>query len=218
MADYDSLHEPHAPLLRAALEAASPAGAAVGLDLGCGRGGKTPWLAARCGPAPLAVGLDVDRAALRAGAGPRLAADAHALPLRPGSVGLIWAVAALGALRDPALALAEARRALRPGGALVAAVAGERWVRLRSAPGAPPAGGPLPPAPPPPADGLGDELREALAGAGLRDVALAAYLLEPPGLGLLAAALPLAELGGEPGEPEPRPVLLVAVGYRPPTR
>jgi SAM-dependent methyltransferase len=209
MFDHAALHEPHAGLLRAALELASPRGAAAAVDLACGAGAKTAWLAALCAPGALVVGVDAERGALRtAPAGVWVAGDAHALPLRSASCDLIWCVAALGLFADPARALAEARRALRPGGALVLAVAGERWVRLRAA--APPL------AAPPPADGLGDELRDALEAAGLRAGPLAAYLLDPPGLAPLDAAFPLAELdGASPGEPEPRPVLLVAVGRVP---
>lgn len=211
MVDHAALHEPHAGLLRAALATASPRGAAAAVDLGCGAGAKTAWLAALCAPGALVVGVDLEREALRAApAGVWAAGDAHALPLRAASCDLIWCVAALGLFADPARALAEARRALRPGGTLVLAVAGERWVRLREA------ASPAPLVAAPPADGLGDELRDALEAAGLRAGRPAAYLLDPPGLAPLAAALPLAERdGASPGEPEPRPVLLVAAGRVP---
>lgn len=213
---YAALHEPHEVLLRAALEAASPRGAGVAVDLACGEGAKTPWLAALCAPGALVVAVDVDRGALRAARGPRLAGDAHTLPLRDASCDLIWCVAALGLFADAARALAEARRALLPGGALVLAVAGERWVRLRSAP--PSVVGTASLGVPPPADGLGDELRDTLTAAGLAVGPLAAYLLDPPGLAPLAAALPLADLADAlPDEPEPRPVLLVASGSVPGT-
>lgn len=208
MPDHAALHEPYAPLLRAALEAASPWGAAVAIDLCCGAGAKMPWLAGCCAPGALVVGIDLDRVTLGPADGRRVAADAHALPLRAGSADLIWCVAALGLLRDQALALRQAARALRPGGTLVVAVAGERWVRLRH--GARRAGltRPLP------ADGLGAELCEALEGAGLGATDLAAYLLDPPGRDPLVAALPLTELGdgADVGEPEPVGVLLVATG------
>lgn len=211
-ADYAALQAPHEALLRAALEAESPSGARVALDLACGPGAKTPWLAALAAPGALVLGLDRDRGALRTALpGCWAVADAHALPLRAGSVDLAWCVAALGLFADQELALAELRRVLRPGGTLVVAVAGERWVRLRpppedrAAPGLP--------WPPPPADGLGEELGAALARAGLRSVGLAAYLLEPAGMAPRDALLPLVEVvGAEPCEPEPLPVLLVAAG------
>lgn len=221
MPDWTDLHGPHLELMRAALGAASPRGSGVAVDLGCGAGGKTPWLAGACAPGALVIGLDRDRGALaeaRAGApgGLWLAADAMGLPLRPGAAGLIWCVAALGLFGDQGRALGEAAAALVPGGALVVAAAGERWVRRRRWP----AGlAPDPTAPPPPADDLGADLAAALAGAGLAGVSLAAYLLEPPGLDPRAALLPLADLAPAAplgvGEPEPLPVLLVARGLRP---
>jgi SAM-dependent methyltransferase len=216
MPDYAALHTPHAALLRAALEAASPQGARVALDLGCANGDKTPWLAACAAPDALVLGLDHDPMALRGAClGARICADAHALPLRPATLDLIWCVAVLGLLADPPRALAEAAAALRPGGALVVAAAGERWVRRRAWP----SGEPAPDLPlPPPADGLGAELGEALEAAGLHPVALHAYLLDPPGLTPTAALLPLVGLPGvtplELGEPEPLAVLLLAVGRR----
>jgi SAM-dependent methyltransferase len=242
MPDHAALHEPHAALLRAALQAASPPGAQVALDLACGAGAKTPWLAACAAPGALLIGLDLDREALRAAPrGSRVAADAHALPVRPASLDLIWCVAALGLFAAPGSqdgakplrALAEARRALRPGGALIVATATERWARPRRWPPALAAILAATP-PPPPADDLGADLRELLEAAGLRDVRLAAYLLDPPGLAPVAALLPLlgwetlrplaeARLGpaelaacaasaAEEPEPEALPVLLVAAG------
>lgn len=235
--DIEALHAPYAALLRAALGLATPRGARVALDLACGAGAKTPWLAELAAPAALVLGLDLAPAAVaaaRAGSpgGHWLVADAHRLPLQPGSLDVVWCVAALGLLEHPAVALAEARRALRPGGALIVTAAGERWVRPR----------PWPPAllaalgeqaPPPPADDLGADLRGALAAAGFRQPHLTAYLLGSPGLSPAAAALPLAAWKDlEPlaaarlhpadqaacraaeaqAEPEPLPVLLLARG------
>ena len=215
MPNYAALQAPHAALLRAALLAASPSGASVALELGCGQGDKRLWLAACAAPGALVLGLDHDRTALRAAPpGAWLAADAHALPLRPACADLIWCVAALGLFADPPRALAQARRTLRPGGTLVVAVASERWVRLRSWPVG--AGAALA-SPPAPADDLGADLSAALAAAGLRAGQLQAYLLDPPGLAPLNALLPLAELPGSAplavGEPEPLPVLLVAAAH-----
>ncbi|NTV64081.1 MAG: class I SAM-dependent methyltransferase, partial [Oscillochloris sp.] len=130
-----TLHAPYAELLRAALELASPSGGRIGLDLGCGPGLKADWLAARLAPVGLLLGLDIARAALAAA--PRaarrawLVGDAHALPLADASVDLSWCVAAQELLTPPARALAEARRVLRPPGALVVAVVRQLWVRPR---------------------------------------------------------------------------------------
>jgi SAM-dependent methyltransferase len=215
--DYAALAAPHVPLLHAALALATPAGARLALDLGCGTGTWTPWLRAACEPGALVVGLDHASAGLATTVGgPWLVGDAQRLPLRPAVADLVWCVAALSLFGDPAQALREVRRVLRPGGALVVTVAGERWVRLRRRPpGAVPGQASVPLSP---ADGLGDELRTALGSAGFGVSRLAAYLLDPPGCAPLAAQLPLAELDGsaplEPGEPEPRAVLLVATGVR----
>lgn len=272
----EDLHAPYAALLRERLATLSPAGARVALDLGCGPGLKLGWLAERLAPGGLLVGIDIDRGALRAAAGwpappdayqrpgagdltggappahvrpPTLlsAGDAHAIPLRSGSCDLVWCVATLGLLRDPAMALAEVRRVLRPGGALVVAVAGERWVRarvwpeclleaLRAAPrplwerGLGEGDRASASEPMCPADGLGDDLRDQLAAAGLTVEPLRADLLDGPGAGrptglpLLAwpdlrplaahrlaaeeaAACAAAE---DQAEPEVRPVLLTA--------
>jgi ubiquinone/menaquinone biosynthesis C-methylase UbiE len=92
------------------------------LDAGCGTG----WLAAglrRASPQVRVVGLDVATGMLgrarAAGAWPLLQADAEALPLATGSVDLVVTRGVLHHLPDVAAALAEWRRVLRPGGAVV---------------------------------------------------------------------------------------------------
>ncbi|MFQ3662507.1 MAG: class I SAM-dependent methyltransferase [Chloroflexaceae bacterium] len=234
--DLEALREPHTALLRAVLESASPNGVDAALDLACGPGSTTAWLAARCRPGAQVVALDHDRVALWAArtaapAARPVCADAHYLPLRGATMDLVWCVAALGLFTDPTGALAEARRVLRPGGLLVAVGATQRWVRPRYWPVTLQSTLSLPPLPP--ADDLGADLRAALSLAGLREVILRAYLLDPPGLDPLAAMLPLlswaalaplattlspqdraacAALAEAEPEPEPLPVLLVATG------
>lgn len=232
--DLEALHAPHAELIRHALAELSPPGARLAVDIGCGPGLKAGWLVACLAPGGLALGLDIERGALaqarRRGLG-ALAGDAHALPLRSGAADLAWMVAVLGQLAQPAAALAEARRALRPGGALVLLGAGELWARPRAWPSALAAalaGAALPG----PADGLAADLVDLLAGAGFVACEARAYLLDPPGLVPAAARLPLlawpdlapivagrlapAELAAcavaeAAAEPAPLPVLLAAV-------
>jgi SAM-dependent methyltransferase len=219
------------------MDLASPAGAQVAVDIGCGPGLKASWLADHLAPGGLLLGLDIDRIAVAAAAriwpGGWLAADAQALPLRAGCADLCWCVAALDLFAQPRLALAEARRTLRPGGTLAVAAATQLWARPRRWPAE------LYAAwegrdPPPPADGLGDDLANSLAGAGFARVTLRAYLLGLPGASLAHAALPLAgwewlaprldgllspdnwaacEAAEAQAEPDPLPLLLVAVGH-----
>lgn len=216
------LHEPYLPRMRHALLAATPAGARVALDVGCGDGSKTQWLRERCAPDALLVGIDCDAAALRSTrALLAIAGDAGALPLRAGCIDLIWCVAALQLFADRQRALREMWRVLRPGGTLVIAVAGEYWVRLRCHP--PELLAALPPSVPlSPADGLGDEWTSLLANAGFAASQAQAYLLDgnEPAQAALIDSADLALYAGLPpstapiAEPEPRPVLFVVSGRK----
>lgn len=197
--DLHDLHEPYEQLLRRTLLQLSPHDVTLALDLGCGAGLKSTWLVELLRPGGLLVGADIDRDVLRtalAGAEGNpgqvayLAADAARLPLRNGCTELAWCIAALRLFAEPAAALRELRRVLRPGGTALIVVAGQRWVRLRPWPRALAealAGAPLPP----PADGLGEELLSEATTAGLNDCTLYAMLAgdDDP----LAAALPLAD-------------------------
>lgn len=101
------------------------------LDLGCGPGSITLDLAARVGPTGGAVGVDVEpgqvETARRAADARGLSqarfevASAYALPFDDASFDAVTAHTVLQHLRDPADALAEVRRVLRPGGVLAAA-------------------------------------------------------------------------------------------------
>lgn len=96
------------------------------LDVGCGTGHFTRWLARRGLPT---IGLDrapTMLAELRRQLPdcPALLADAHALPLRDRAVDLVVFVATLEFLDDPRAALAEAARVARRG---LIAVALNRW-------------------------------------------------------------------------------------------
>jgi SAM-dependent methyltransferase len=96
------------------------AGAGPVLDLGCGRGYWMEHLGRRGVPA-VGVEHDPERARLAGRFGPVVAGDGARLPLAGASVGLVWCLHVLHHLPDPAGVLAEARRVLRPGGALILA-------------------------------------------------------------------------------------------------
>ncbi|MCV2216720.1 malonyl-ACP O-methyltransferase BioC [Thauera sp. Sel9] len=92
------------------------------LDLGCGTGHFTRSLAERFG-ADAGVALDLAEGMLRharplGGARHFVAGDAEALPLRDGSLDLIYSNLAVQWCGDFAAVLGEAQRVLRPGGVL----------------------------------------------------------------------------------------------------
>lgn len=94
----------------------------VVLDPGCGTGWQAAGLR-RAAPEVTVVGVDVSAGMLgkarQAGAGPLLQADAVRLPLADRSVDLVVTRGVLHHLPDVPAALAEWRRVLRPGGAVV---------------------------------------------------------------------------------------------------
>jgi arsenite methyltransferase len=118
-----------------------PAGG-VALDVGSGPGNVTASLARAAGPGGLALGVDISEPmlsrAVSAQAGPNvgfLRADAQRLPFREASVDAAISLAVLQLVPNPAAALAEIARVLRPGGRMAIMVptvgrAGEllRWL------------------------------------------------------------------------------------------
>jgi arsenite methyltransferase len=101
----------------------------VALDVGCGPGSVTASLARAAGPDGLALGVDISKPmlarAVRAQAGPQtgfMLADAQRLPLRDETVDAVVSIAALQLIPDPAAALSEMGRVLRPGGRLAVMV------------------------------------------------------------------------------------------------
>ncbi|KAA8967308.1 methyltransferase domain-containing protein [Mycobacterium sp.] len=101
----------------------------VALDVGCGPGSVTAALGRAVGPDGLALGVDISETmlarAVRAAPGPQvgfLRADAQRLPLRDATVDAVACVAVLQLVPDPAAALAEMARVLRPGGRLAVMV------------------------------------------------------------------------------------------------
>ncbi len=135
------------PLFRLALEryVRPLLSARVGtvLELGCGRGQFSAWLALR---AARGIGVDVSLAGLRAAQAVRpagwdyLQASARGLPLPEASVDLVFSHFLLHHVEDLAPVLAEIRRVLRPGGRLIAWEPAvrvpwvEAWLRVLAVP------------------------------------------------------------------------------------
>ena len=101
-----------------------PAGG-VALDVGSGPGNVTSSLAEAAGPGGLALGVDISvpmlERAVRAESGPQvgfLRADAQRLPLRDSTVDAVVSIAVFQLIPNPAAAVAEMARVLRPDGRL----------------------------------------------------------------------------------------------------
>jgi arsenite methyltransferase len=101
-----------------------PAGG-IALDVGSGPGTVTASLARAAGPDGLGLGIDISEPmlsrAVRNEAGPHVGfirADAQRLPLRDNTVDAAVSMAVLQLIPNPAAALAEIARVLRPGGRL----------------------------------------------------------------------------------------------------
>jgi arsenite methyltransferase len=101
----------------------------VALDVGAGPGSITTSLARAAGPDGLALGVDISEPmlarAVRAAAGPQvgfLRADAQRLPFRDETIDVAVSIAVLQLIPDPAAALSEIARVLKPGGRLAVMV------------------------------------------------------------------------------------------------
>ncbi len=99
------------------------------LDVGSGPGNVTASLARAAGPHGLALGVDISEPmlarAVRSEAGSNVGfirADAQRLPLRDNTVDAVVSLAVLQLIPNPAAALAEMARVLRPGGRLAVMV------------------------------------------------------------------------------------------------
>lgn len=95
------------------------------LDVGSGPGNVTSSLARAAGPDALALGVDISEPMLTRAvcneAGPQVGfirADAQRLPLRDNTVDAVVSLAVLQLIPNPAAALGEIARVLRPGGRL----------------------------------------------------------------------------------------------------
>lgn len=118
---YDEIFEPQQAPKIIALAAALPDPLPrPAIDLGAGTGLVGRLLEGRLGGMPWAI--DASRRMLERAAGPRALGDLYRLPLRDGCVGLAFCVTALLDFVDPAEALLEMARILRPGGWLALSV------------------------------------------------------------------------------------------------
>jgi SAM-dependent methyltransferase len=115
----------------------------VTLDVGSGPGNVTASLARAAGPDGLALGVDISEPmlarAVRAEAGPNvgfLRADAQRLPFRDETFDAVVSIAMLQLIPEPAAALAEMVRVLRPGArmAVMVPTAGRAGALMRLLP------------------------------------------------------------------------------------
>ena len=120
---------PRTDLTAFVLDRAALRGDETVADVGCGNGRYLTALSGR-GHRGLVVGVDLSVGMLRAaGAGPRVAGDAAAIPLRTGSVDVALALHMLYHVPDPAAAVRELRRVTRPGGRVLVVLNGADHLR-----------------------------------------------------------------------------------------
>ena len=125
----DAFHRAFAPELRAMVGSLPIAEGDSVLEMACGDGAYTPWLADRVGPRGSVVAVDVSPAYLAVakggepvapGAGRviRVAASIEHLPLPRGSFDLVWCAQSLYSLPDQGEAVRTMAELVRPGGAV----------------------------------------------------------------------------------------------------
>ena len=121
---YD-FQQPRVDLQDEALTLLAPLDGRVVGDIGCGDG---RYVAAVRGAGGHVVGVDLSLGMLAGVPSPPalVAADAQALPLTEASLDVVMMMHMLYHVPDPALAVAEAARVLRPGGKLLVATNGPR--------------------------------------------------------------------------------------------
>lgn len=98
------------------------------LEVGCGRGGFSTWLAVHAGGACRLVAMDISPVAIRKGCGLAsqqelqgiawVVGDIHCLPHPAGTFDTVISCETVEHVYDPARALVELARVLRPGGRL----------------------------------------------------------------------------------------------------
>jgi SAM-dependent methyltransferase len=122
-------HRAHAPELRAMLADLPLRPGDTVLDMACGDGIYSAWLAEHVAPHGSVVGVDIAPAFIQLAreltqSSPHSAlidfqqADIAALPFEDGTFDLVWCAQSMYSLPDPIAALRELRRVTRPGGAV----------------------------------------------------------------------------------------------------
>ncbi len=95
------------------------------VDLGCGTGLGTRWLAEQVSGNRLVIGVDLSaphlRGARRSYSGPLVQADVSNLCLRAQSVSFVWCCNTINHVAEPALVLANVATILSPGGRIALA-------------------------------------------------------------------------------------------------
>jgi len=175
---------------RRAMDALAPRAGERVIDVGCGCGQTTLELASRVGPGGAVLGLDISQPMLEvarsraAAAGAKhvqfLEADAQTHALEPGAFAGVFSRFGVMFFEGPAAALANLRRALKPGGRLAfvcwRTLAENPWMRVPGAAVAPllpaPAQPPDPFAPGPFAFGDRDRLHGLLKAGGFAEIAI----------------------------------------------
>jgi SAM-dependent methyltransferase len=105
------------PLHRRHLEALPAGPGARTLEVGCGNGSISAWLARRVAPDGRAVAVDIDLSLAAGAPGPELRRhDILSGPVEPRDFDLVTARAVLHHLTDPDAAIANMLASLRPGG------------------------------------------------------------------------------------------------------
>lgn len=111
--------------LRQLFRELSPAGDKATLDLGCGIGLATRWLADQVSGNSLVVGVDLSAPHLRHArqyySGPLIQADVSNLCFRTRTVDFVWCCNTLNHVAEPALVLANVGKLLAPGGRIALA-------------------------------------------------------------------------------------------------
>lgn len=120
LSDY---HRAFAPELRAMVDSLPLRAGDRVLDLACGDGAYSRWLAERVGPTGFVAALDASTAFLgvaRAGATGQhvglVAAAVERMPFADDTFDLVWCAQSLYSLSDPTAAVRQMRRVVRPGG------------------------------------------------------------------------------------------------------